>query len=407
MLFLIQHGQDNKRYNPVNRIGLNNKSRSMSFFYGVMIIFAMLVWGQLIIRFFYPTFAEPSEKSLAIDGLRGILVLGVFVAHSAISYRYYQGIPWQLPVENFYTMIGEGSVLFFFMITGFLFWNMIIRYRGALNPFVFTQHRILRLVPMFLFSYLLIQLVAIYFSEHSLPELLKRSGDYLYHLSRFDGIDVNITEIPDKLLINASVYWTLEYEWKFYVIILVLAFLYRTVLRYWVWFPILLLIIVKFFYGQSNIWIVFPFGMLAASIKYALAERNIVPTKGQKTFFNVLALPFLIYLLTDFHDGFNLLWYALGFILFVFIVCEYVDFFGLLNWNATVFLGSISYSVYLLHGIWLYTVLHILQRYLDFTKLGMEGYWLIIAAIGMAMVVSSALTYRYIEEKFYNLRTRQ
>lgn len=379
----------------------------MSFLYGVMIIFAMLLWGQLVMRFFYPTFTEPSEKSLTIDGLRGVSALGVFIAHSAISYRYYRGIPWQLPEENFYTMIGEGSVLFFFMITGFLFWNMIIRYRGVLNPIVFIQHRILRLVPMFLFSFILIQLVAVYFSEHALLELLKRSGDYLNHLSRFDGVDVDIMEVPDKLLINASVYWTLEYEWKFYVIVLLLAFMHRTILRYWIWFPILLLILIKIFLGQSNIWIVFPFGMLAASIKYALTERKIVPTKNQKTFFNVLAIPFLTYLLINFHDGFNLLWYALGFLLFVFIVCEYVDFFGLLNWNVTVFFGSISYSVYLLHGIWLYAVLHILQQYIDFATLGLERYWLIIAVIGMAMVVSCTFTYRFIEEKFYNLRTRQ
>ena len=101
-----------------------------------------------------------------------------------------------------------------------------------------------------------------------------------------------------------------------------------------------------------------------------------------------------------------LLWYALGFLLFLLIVCGYVDFFGLLHLRTTVFLGSISYSVYLLHGIWLYTVLNILKRYIDFKTLGLETYWLIFALIGMVMIVSSAFTYKFIEEKFYNLRAR-
>ncbi|MFA5216014.1 acyltransferase family protein [Sulfuricurvum sp.] len=377
----------------------------MNFYYGVMIIFIMLVWGHLIVKFFYRTDISPA-KSLEIDGLRGLLALGVFVAHAAISYRYYQGIPWQLPIENFYTMIGEGSVLFFFMITGFLFWNMIIRYRGVLNPWVFVQHRFLRLAPMFIFSFILIQLVAIYFSEYSLYTLAGRSGEYLVHILHFDGISLDITEIPNKLLINASVYWTLEYEWKFYLIILVLAFLYRTVLRHWIWFPLLLLVIIKIVLGQSNIWIIFPFGMLAASIKHALEEKNIIPTRMQKLFFNLFSIPFLVFILSDFHDGFNLLWYALGFLLFLLIVSGYVDFFGLLHLRTTVFLGSISYSVYLLHGIWLYTVLNILKRYIDFKTLGLEAYWLIIAVLGMVMIVSATFTYKFIEEKFYNLRSR-
>lgn len=376
----------------------------MSFYYGVLIIVAMISLSHLIVSIFYRIDVTSSTKSVAIDGLRGLLALGVFVEHSMISFRYYQGIAWQRPQENFYTILGEGSVVFFFMITGFLFWNMIIRYRGELNPWIFVQHRLLRLAPMFIFSFLLIQLVAVYFSEYSLSVLTQRTEEYLFHVLHFDGINVDITEIPDKILINASVYWTLEHEWKFYLIILPLAFLYRTILRYWIWFPLVLFVLFRLLYGQSDIWMIFPFGMLAASIKFALGEKNIIPTNRQKIFFNVLAIPFLVFLLTNFHEGYTLLWYALGFVLFVFIVCDYVDFFGLLRMRATAFLGSISYSIYLLHGIWLYTVLNIIKRYIDFKALDVQLYWLIIAMIGMSAVVSSAVTYKFIEEKFYNLR---
>lgn len=378
----------------------------MGFYYGVLVIFLILAWSHLVTQLFYQTDAKSSTKNVSIDGLRGLLALGVFIAHSAISYRYYQSGVWLLPIENFYTMIGEGSVIFFFMITGFLFWNMIIRYRGELNPLIFIQHRVLRLVPMFLFSYIIIQLVAISFSHHSLAILLERSGEFLTHILKFDGTYIDITEIPDKLLINASVFWTLEFEWKFYLIILVLAFLYRTVLHHWIWLPFILVIVFRIIFGHSAIWMIFPFGMLAASIKHILDGHRIVLSLNQKKVLNFLAIPYLIFLITNFHDGYSLLWYTLGFILFLLIVCQYVDFFGLLNLRAAAFLGSISYSIYLLHGIWLYTVLHILQHYIIFKTLSLELYWSIIGIIGMVMIVSAALSYRFIEEKFYNMRTK-
>jgi peptidoglycan/LPS O-acetylase OafA/YrhL len=347
----------------------------MGFYYGILLILLMVGWAHIITSFFYKT-SISSTKNLALDGLRGLLALGVFVAHSAISYRYYRGNAWLLPKENFYAMAGEGAVIFFFMITGFLFWNMIIRYRGELNPMIFVQHRILRLLPMFIFSFMLIEVVAFSFNEQL------------------------------KFVINGGVYWTLDYEWKFYLIVLVLAFLYRKLFKYWVWLPLVLLFIGMMTLKESSIWFIFPFGMLAASIKYKLDLYDIKPSNIQKLLLNSLSIPFLIFIITQFHDGYNLLWYALGFILFLLIVCEYVDFFGVLHWKAMVLLGSISYSFYLLHAIGLYIGLNIIKRYVDFNHLGLNEYWLIIAILGLGIVTASTFTYHFIEEKFYKLRTK-
>ena len=55
--------------------------------------------------------AEASDgRFLAIDGLRGYLVMGVFFHHAAVNYYYYQTERWESIGAPFYTLAGQIGV---------------------------------------------------------------------------------------------------------------------------------------------------------------------------------------------------------------------------------------------------------------------------------------------------------
>jgi peptidoglycan/LPS O-acetylase OafA/YrhL len=73
------------------------------------------------------------------------------------------------------------------------------------------------------------------------------------------------------------------------------------------------------------------------------------------------------------------------------------DFHGLLSSRAFSFLGTISYSVYLLHPIVLYVCTRAAGRVIDFRTVTPLAYWTLAAAIGMVVILVSSLSYRFIE----------
>ena len=73
---------------------------------------------------------------------------------------------------------------------------------------------------------------------------------------------------------------------------------------------------------------------------------------------------------------------------------------GLLRTRAMVFLGTISYSVYLIHGIVLFIVLHSANYFVKITTLNPWQFWTLILVSAILTVLVSAVTYRYIEHEF-------
>lgn len=97
----------------------------------------------------------PEPKSNArlssLDGLRGVLVLAVFVAHSSVWYFYVKTGIWALPPSKLFGNLGQASVALFFMITGYLFFSKILRANGqAIDWTQIYISRVLRLTPLYL-----------------------------------------------------------------------------------------------------------------------------------------------------------------------------------------------------------------------------------------------------------------
>ena len=91
-----------------------------------------------------------------IDGLRGYLALGVFFHHFIITYYWQKTGIWQRSPENFYNNLAELSVSMFFMITGYLFFKVILK--NDLDVKLFFKKRFFRLVPIYYFVVIIILL---------------------------------------------------------------------------------------------------------------------------------------------------------------------------------------------------------------------------------------------------------
>jgi peptidoglycan/LPS O-acetylase OafA/YrhL len=80
-------------------------------------------------------------------------------------------------------------------------------------------------------------------------------------------------------------------------------------------------------------------------------------------------------------------------------------YFGVLSHPATRLLGTISYSVYLLHCIMLMFALKALRFVIDFNQLQLHYYTLVLIGIGGLVVIFCSLTYRWLEHPALKWRT--
>src|SRR4051812_248147 len=186
-----------------------------------------LALGSLLARqspFFRERLAENAAgRYETIDGLRGFLALGVLGDHAIAMYHYHVEGLWL--DEGFYQAAGYAGVSLFFAITGYLFWLRVLR--GSLDTRAFFLSRLRRLVPMYAASVLAVLLVALSvtgpFLNESPVALLKDIRAWASFGFERSG---PINGFADAHHINA-VYWTLAYEWAFYIALPFLALFAR------------------------------------------------------------------------------------------------------------------------------------------------------------------------------------
>ena len=124
-----------------------------------VIVFAIAFATAYILLKIYPT-NTISTRYETIDGLRGFLAIGVYIHHTVIWHQYLNKGVWDVPKSNLYTLLGQGSVSLFFMITSFLFVSKIINAtNGVFNLKQFFISRLYRLTPLYLFTIILLVII--------------------------------------------------------------------------------------------------------------------------------------------------------------------------------------------------------------------------------------------------------
>lgn len=338
------------------------------------------------------------QRATTLDGLRGYLALYVIVHHAAIHRQYWQTGQWKDPASLVYSWLGPAPVSLFFMLTGFLFWSKAIRGHRA-EPVKLWVGRVRRIVPMYLFAGLVtLSMFAVLQSGRGNPfedwtsDLISvvSGGLVGFPLSRH-----GVHSVP----LNAGVTWTLQYEWYFYLALPVLA------LRATATASVALAVICAGLAATNTeagvACFVFSIGMLTAVIR----ASGKVPAW-------VRGVPGLLLCvccvgLLGLGAGKQTVWSSLSMgVLFVIVACGQ-DFLGLLTSRAARWLGTISYSVYLLHGIVLYIVMRRVHQLAPIGSLSDTAFWLVVAGAGLLTVLSSAITYSLIERPFIQSRPAQ
>jgi peptidoglycan/LPS O-acetylase OafA/YrhL len=323
-----------------------------------------------------------------LDSIRGFAALLVVFHHVFETYMDSMGGSYSL-LESFYNVIdiGRVGVIVFFITSGFVIpWSLKVGSSEVLKTFAIK--RFFRLYPTYWFSIILTVIIGL--------------GPGIQIIST-EQVFINFTMIHKFLGVESVLppYWTLHLELVFYFIC---AFLFyfgclrsnKCLILIIVLFCILGVISAAFrYYYQIRIPIVMIFSI--GAMFYGSLLKNLLIDKQQElrlplvwlTVFYFISLFFahnLYYL-----DGW-LKWFltdAFAFILFFVLVTKIK-----LQNSITVYLGRISYSLYLLHSL---VIGLAFSAFGDFSYTNM-GFYLILITTVLGSIFFADLSYRFIEK---------
>lgn len=341
--------------------------------------------------------ANLKNRHEMLDGLRGFLALGVLFQHAVTNFAYFSTGIWTITDVRFYRHAGGEAVILFFMITSFLYWSKAIASRGRLDPSRIYKNRFLRLAPMYLFSAGIVTLsvlVQTNFHIDNISVFVKNMLSWA-SLGLITTTSVNGVSVYP---INAGIHWTLHYEWIFYLLLPFTGMVLRG--GYYRLFVLPLLALV-FLLPDRGYWEIFLFGIVAAHIVHKWPRVNWISGSGllKKWWVSVLPVLGLLAIYTYNYKPYSDVQYAISLgILLIFIYGN--SLFGIFRTKAALFLGTISYSVYLMHGIILFVILHLANTIMPIKDLTPWPFWGLILIAGLVTVLVSTITYKYIEHPF-------
>lgn len=372
---------------------MNLTFESISPYFFIML--AVLLLGSLLARslpFYKKTLnAEEHGRYETLDGLRGILAIAVFFQHAVTNHFYFINGFWQMTEVKFYRHLGGEAVILFFMITSFLYWSKAIAKKGDMNMINLYMNRVLRLAPMYLFSAGVVVLLALFASgfDFSQPILLARNVLSWFTLGIETTTSVNgVSIIP----FNAGIHWTLHFEWIFYLVLPIAALiLTKTPLRF-IAVPIFAYVLLSPYRGY---WMIFFFGIAAAHIVSRFPTVSWL--KGKLAGLLPLLGLIVVYFMGD--KPYSPEQYVVSLLVLLCIIYGN-SLFGLLRTTSAKFLGTISYSIYLLHGIVLHLMLTAVNHFHPIVRMSPLEYWAYILLAAFVTVLVSSFTYQYVEYPF-------
>lgn len=317
-----------------------------------------LVLALATVRLMQPWLPPPPDagRFQAIDGLRGYLALGVFIHHGAFWLNYRHHGTWDGPLAPLHAHLGHDSVALFFMITAFLFTTKLLDARGRVIDWpAMAASRVMRLMPLYAVAMVLLLLAVVSLTQGRLQVPPWRLASELLHwlpLSVAGRPDIN--GVPETQLILAGVTWSLAYEVLFYAALPWLAVLMGHRVGWRLLLGSAAVTAVCLFYNHKPVW----FAAFAVGALVAVAVRRpALKAWGAGWLAGALGVAGAVLAMLLWDDGreFGVVLLLGG--LFFTVACGQ-SLGGLLTHRLSRQLGELAYSLYLLHGLLLFALLH-------------------------------------------------
>ncbi len=340
------------------------------------------------------------NRYIAIDGIRGYLAFGVYIHHSLATFLFLRSGLWDVPPYNFVNQMGKTSVAVFFMITALLFWGRALSKRD-IDVKSFAISRIFRIYPLYLVVVGAVFVAALWKTRYVASEgplaLIKELAKWLLFRTPI------VNGYKDTQLVVAGVTWTLLYEASFYLALPFLVWGFIKQGSIWRKLGALAVAVALCLANHVDFRIAAMFLGGAFAVWWTSSPKRV--TSAQSQFAAIIALTGLAVVVIFLFEPFNIVGLSL-LTLFFTVIASGNTLFGMLRTRAAQWMGEISYSIYLCHGI----VLWILVQNLLIHVSGFQASnrWLIPTAIAITplIIILSSLTYIFIERPFIDLGHR-
>lgn len=336
------------------------------------------------------TTSSIGKRYFYLDGLRGLAAVCVINAH--IWRITSNGILFTDFNTNtdYVGLMGAFGVQIFFCITGFLFFDQMINKKYDFDWRYFFLARIRRLAPLYFFMITVSIIIAAFLGDHSTPII---SSVYNIVKLVFFGFWGNGGGSPvfgyNIALLTASV-WTLPYEWRFYLLLPIMAMLMQRN-KYISFASAIFIAILTYIVDGSAVWPFFIIGAVSAYIN----KLNLSSSYGAIfTALSGIASALYFYVDHSAYDYTSFIFIATAFI------CVIISKSRILSVKPLVYLGEISYSVYLNHLIVLILLSIIYPFLLSEGSVEPTTTVLLYGVSSLSICATSLLTFKYIEHIF-------
>jgi exopolysaccharide production protein ExoZ len=346
------------------------------------------------------TAGEPRHRLLAMEGLRGLAVSLVFLVHYAsLVEPWISQQPLLIATSRVMHSVGNTGVDLFFVLSGYLIYGSLV---GREKPFgSFMMRRIERIYPTFLVVFSLYLVLSFVFPQESkLPDGL---GPTLWYLLQ------NLLLLPGIFPIEPmiTVAWSLSYEVFYYLtiplVISMAGLRHRSAqfrMRFFVAVAAAMVLVFLAFGGPVRLLMfvagIFLFEVLRAGLGKA--------GSGTLGFFALIG-GLMVMLVPMPFDGALVLRISLLAITF-FVVCLVslgnpgAWFSRALTWRPLRWLGNMSYSYYLLHGLALKAAFLALSMVWPAQGQSTALFWVGLALTFVWTVACSAVLFLVVERPF-------
>ena len=334
------------------------------------------------------------KRLLYLDTLRGIAALMVVIFHGILFLdKNPASNTIQYWLTNFFDL-GKIGIVIFFAISGFVItWSL----SNKNNLSLFWKSRILRLYPAYWISIIF---------------ALVFGGGLLWNDVNYLTIIMNLTMIQQYLGFQniLGLYWTLAIEMAFYITISTIYLsthyndkTFRFASIFFLMFAFILA--TARYILDIKLPVALPLGLsimfFAALLQRMIIENDIIAKKYVKQYLIlfIITMPIISLLAYNKNMGYNETWYRYTIsyfsALFIFILMT--------NWlkfsnKIGIFIGKISYSIYLFHPIVMVSVKPLLLNVYN-----LFGLFSAIVLLILLTIITATIVYYIIEKPFIKL----